>query len=351
MYLVYGAGKKGCAFLNRCAENNIKNVLLTDSNAKLWGEKICGYKVINPNKINFDEIRLVIVCTGDDDFKVIKKYLSSKVNVEKIAYYQDVLLFSSNDVLNIGNIRLNQNNVCPGIYRDEEIVNYFDENTFNDLDRIFYQSQHRLIYKWVHYTEAYDRFFSKYRGKKITVLEIGVYQGGSLQMWKEYFGEEAQIIGLDINAECKNIEEKNIKVYIGDQGNRDFLRTLKEQLGRVDIIIDDGGHRMDQQIISFEELFEILADDGIYLCEDCHTSYWPSFNGGYKKEDTFIEYSKRMIDGLNVQHIEEPVVPTFNNCNIIKSLTFYDGLVFIEKKEKSNRSFALKIDSRFKEPI
>lgn len=342
MYLIYGAGKKGNEFTDQCREKCILEIELTDSNPQLWGKQINGYKVLNPNKINYTEVELVIISTGYEDYKDIKKYLKSKICEEKIAYYENVLLFSPSDILNLGNIKLRKDIIVPGIYKSEKIIQYFDSQSYNDLDKFFYKKEHKLIYKWVHYTEGYNRFFSKYRGKKVVLLEIGVYQGGSLQMWKDYLGEEAQIYGVDINPECKKVEEKNIKIYIGDQGDREFLQYLKKEIGHVDIVIDDGGHMMEQQIVSFEELFDILDDDGVYLCEDSHTSYWPLFHGGYKKPNTFIEYSKNVIDGLHVQYIEEKKETEFCYSDMIKSLTFYDGLVFIEKKAKSNRSFALK---------
>lgn len=342
MYLVYGAGNTGKNFLICCKEKGIKEIILVDSNHLLWGKKIEGFEVLNPNKIDYREIKLAIISTAEIYYEEIKDILIARGFEGEIAYYNNILLFSSDDILNLGNVKLKKEVICPGIYTEQKLIQYFDENSFNDLDKFFYHKEHRLIHKWVHYTEAYDRFFSKYRGKKVTLLEIGVYQGGSLQMWKDYFGENAEIIGLDINPDCKKAEGKNIKIYIGDQEDRKFLNSLKKQIGRVDIIIDDGGHMMEQQKVSFEELFDVLADDGIYLCEDCHTSYWRAFNGGYRKKNTFIEFSKSMIDGLNVQYIEEDSVE-FQYSSEIKSLSFYDGMVFIEKRSKANKSLAIKV--------
>ena len=93
----------------------------------------------------------------------------------------------------------------------------------------------REIHKWHHYFEIYERHFERYRGRPVNVLEIGVFRGGSLQMWKQYFG---------------------------DQSDRDFLRRLRASLPRIDVLIDDGGHTMSQQIATFEELYGHVADDG-----------------------------------------------------------------------------------------
>src|SRR5450631_3590530 len=127
------------------------------------------------------------------------------------------------------------------------------DSRMNDLETYFNQNTGRVIDKWEHYFEIYDRHFSRYRGTAVNMLEIGVYQGGSLQMWKEYFGPKAQIWGIDVDPKCKEFEEDQIKILIGDQENRQFLQSLVQTLPRLDILLDDGGHSMKQQIHTFEE--------------------------------------------------------------------------------------------------
>jgi cephalosporin hydroxylase len=144
----------------------------------------------------------------------------------------------------------------------------------SSLEQYFRKNKGRLIHKYHHYFDIYERHFQKYRNKKVVILEIGIFQGGSLQMWKEYFGKNAEIYGIDINPQCKAFEEKNINIFIGSQSDRKFLREVKRKIPKVDILIDDGGHFMKQQIITFEEMYDHVKEDGIYLCEDLHTSYW-----------------------------------------------------------------------------
>jgi len=114
------------------------------------------------------------------------------------------------------------------------------------LEKYFRNNNKRLIHKWNHYFDIYERHFNRFRNKEIVILEIGVLQGGSLQMWKDYFGDKAKIFGIDIDPRCKELEEKNIKIFIGSQSDRKFLRKIKETIPLVDILIDDGGHYMDQ---------------------------------------------------------------------------------------------------------
>jgi cephalosporin hydroxylase len=153
-----------------------------------------------------------------------------------------------------------------------------------------------LIHKWIHYFDIYDRHFSPYRGRKVNIVEFGVSQGGSLQMWRDYFGRRATITGVDVDPRCAKLTDKGVNVVIGDQEDRKFLNDLADRVGEIDIVIDDGGHTMGQQIATFEELWPRVRDGGIFLVEDLHTSYWPKYGGGYKRSGTFIEYAKNLID-------------------------------------------------------
>lgn len=204
----------------------------------------------------------------------------------------------------------------------------------NELQEYFENNTGSLMHKWLHYFDAYDRHFSRFRGTDVHLLEIGVAHGGSLEMWKKYFGPNARIFGADINPQCKKLEGENVKIFIGDQGDRKFLRTLAREIPRVDILIDDGGHSMRQQIATFEELYAKVSDTGVYLCEDTHTSYWPAFRGGVRRRGTFMEYSKRLIDQLNAWHSEQRSFRVDPFTRSADSMHFYDSIVVIEKKPR-----------------
>ena len=164
----------------------------------------------------------------------------------------------------------------------------------NKLAQFFYnEPKRRAVHKWEHYLDIYDKHFKKFQGKNPKILEIGVYKGGSIDMWKWYFGE-CTIYAIDIDPACKAFEEPGVSITIGDQGSSEFWDSFSES--DFDIIIDDGGHTMHQQFYSFERLYDRVVDGGVYLCEDTHTSYIePMFNGGLKKPGTFIEYCKNFI--------------------------------------------------------
>lgn len=205
----------------------------------------------------------------------------------------------------------------------------------NDLERYFTNNSGNLIHKWQHYFDIYDRHFSRFRGTGVHVLEIGVFHGGSLQMWKDYFGPSAKIYGVDINPHCRELEEENIEVFIGDQANREFLKCMAANIPRIDILIDDGGHRMKQQITTFEVLFPRVDKNGVYLCEDMCTSYWKRCGGGYHKKGTFVEYSKELVDLIHAWHSRGPTkfgVTDFTRS--VDSLHYYDSVLVIEKRPR-----------------
>ena len=122
----------------------------------------------------------------------------------------------------------------------------------NNLKKFFNNNKNKDLHKWHHYFDIYEENFLKYKKKGITLLEIGVSKGGSLKMWQNYFNKESLIVGIDILPECKKYEHENIKIFIGDQKNINFLESVIKSIGKPDIIIDDGGHSSNQQIISFK---------------------------------------------------------------------------------------------------
>ena len=150
----------------------------------------------------------------------------------------------------------------------------------NDLFKYWVQKEHRCLYKWFHYFPIYEKWFKDFRDTDLVFVEVGVYNGGSMQMWKDYFGKKAKIIGIDIDKRCKQFEEDQVTIEIGSQEDVNFWNAFKQKYPRVDILLDDGGHTMNQQIVTFMQMFPHIKDGGIYMCEDCHTSYWENYGGG-----------------------------------------------------------------------
>lgn len=202
----------------------------------------------------------------------------------------------------------------------------------NWLESYFLENRDRKIHKWWHYFEVYEKHFSALRNKSPRVLEIGVWNGGSTKMWSDYFGPGSLIIGLDNDPRCAGLQEPGISIEIGSQDDREFLQQIAKKYGPFDIIIDDGGHLMHQQIISLETLFPYLKEGGVYLCEDTHTSYWPAYNGGLNVSDSFTNYCKRLTDRLNYQYSDE--FPEDYWAHTIWSMHFYDSIIILDKRNR-----------------
>jgi hypothetical protein len=188
------------------------------------------------------------------------------------------------------------------------------------------------------YTPHYHQHLRHLRDQPINLLEIGIGgyaregQGGaSLRMWKHYF-PKGSIYGLDIQ-DKSFVEEPRIRVFQGDQSDAELLTSIVDEVGPFDVIIDDGSHRPEHVIASFEILFPLLAENGIYAVEDTQTSYWPEWGGSADPEDprTSMAMLKRLTDGLNYEEfVTEPYEPSYTDVNIV-GVHFYHNLVLIEK--------------------
>lgn len=199
------------------------------------------------------------------------------------------------------------------------------------LYSLFQNNKDELISKWPHYFPIYERHFKDFVNKSVLMFEIGVFQGGSMKMWKKYLGPFATIVGIDIDPECKKYEDQQCEVCIGDQTDFKFLSSIIKEFGRPDIVLDDGGHRMEEMSNTFKFLYPLLNNNGVYMVEDTHTCYWDEYGGGLKKEDSFIEKAKAMIDELNAYHIRDcDMVNDFTRETF--SVSFYDSVVAFEKR-------------------
>lgn len=209
-------------------------------------------------------------------------------------------------------------------------------NTGNPLLEDFISNGGRCIHKWVDYFEVYHRCFQRYRGRPIVFVEIGVQNGGSTHMWRRYLGPQAKIIGVDIDPACKTLEKEGFEIWIGDQADPQFWEQFKRVHPAVDVVLDDGGHTMSQQIQTFNALFPILSDGGTYLCEDTHTSYFPRHGGGLRRDGTFHEFVKNLIDDMHAwYHAPLSHVDSAYMAKNLYSLAIYDSIVVMEKRRKN----------------
>jgi SAM-dependent methyltransferase len=189
------------------------------------------------------------------------------------------------------------------------------------------------MHKWLHYFDIYERHFDAFRGKRPTVLEIGVFHGGSLEMWRDYFGRGATIIGVDIDERVRSIEDPGFRVVIGDQSDPVFLQSLADQYGPFDIVIDDGSHEPAHQVASLTALWPHVKVGGVYLVEDLHTSYWPTYGGGLNVATSFIEWIKPLLDDVNAYHSREAHFQPTEWTKTLGGLHVYDSIVVLDRAD------------------
>lgn len=203
------------------------------------------------------------------------------------------------------------------------------------------------IDKWHHYFDIYHRHFAEFRDRRPTLLEIGVQNGGSLHMWKDYFGPGARLFGIDIDPACAERAPEGAKVFIGDQADPAFLKSVVAETGLLDIIIDDGGHMANQMIVSFQNLYLAMRTPGVYVVEDTFTQFWPDWVDDPKNR-SFIQYATTFIGDLHEwtrkselrqvlrtppEQRPEPL-PAGKVARTTSGISFYDSMVVFTRQAR-----------------
>ena len=204
---------------------------------------------------------------------------------------------------------------APQIVRSNPLQEYFDAH-----------EDGRGIWKWEHYFDVYHRHFAKFVGSAVTVVEVAIYSGGSLLVWQHYLGENCHVYGIDIEEACAEYESDTVSVFIGDQGDPDFWRRFRKAVPDVDILIDDGGHLPEQQMVTLQEMLPHIRPGGVYLCEDVHRHH-----NGF---DAFVHGLANQFNALTVEeHVELTSIPTESQRRI-HSIHKYPFVTVIEKADR-----------------
>ena len=187
-----------------------------------------------------------------------------------------------------------------------------------------------LVHKCTHYFPIYDRTLGRHRGTAPTVLEIGVFHGGSLRLWRQFFGRGTTVVGIDIDPRCADLEDEDIHVRIGDQSDVEFLAAVCDEFGPFDVVIDDGSHLPRHQILSLERLWPAVADGGTYFVEDLHTNYWPEYEGG-PGTHTFMDLTRGLVDEVNAFNSRsDDLVPSHWTSEVV-GMHVFDSIVVLDK--------------------
>jgi hypothetical protein len=198
------------------------------------------------------------------------------------------------------------------------------------------------------YCNKYEKYLPFNRHDNLNILEIGVLDGKSLLTWKEFY-YRSNILGIDINPDCKKYEEERISVEIGSQADGAFLSRIWQQYGPFDMVLDDGSHMSSHMIYSFEHLWSSVKSGGVYVIEDVGCSYWEDYEGGYLKPSSCVEYFKSLSDDVNFRGLmnfdysnvharREDVLTDLSKqvqpgCKTdIESINFLNGIIIITKR-------------------
>ncbi len=162
----------------------------------------------------------------------------------------------------------------------------------------------KLSDKWELYVAEYERLLSPYQDSPINLLEIGIQNGGSLEIWSKYFPHALKFVGCDINPKCSLLryDDPRIAVVVGDANSDAAQAQILGHAATFDIVIDDGSHRSSDIVRSFCRYFPRLVDGGIFIAEDLHCSYWRDFEGGLLYRYSSVEFFKRLADVVHHEH-------------------------------------------------
>lgn len=219
--------------------------------------------------------------------------------------------------------------------------------------------------KWDLYLRVYESIFSSHRNRKISLLEIGIQNGGSLEIWEKYFKSAKIIVGCDIEKKCAELiyESSKVKLAIGDVNEKTTQNLIFSYSRKYDIIIDDGSHRSSDIVNAFCALFSSLSLGGIYVVEDLHCSYWKGWEGGLNETKSAISFFKLLVDMLNHEHWEPEMQRRqilMESCfdfvdekvlGEIHSIRFYNSMCVIEKKQEKENTLGVRHVVGFNETV
>lgn len=226
----------------------------------------------------------------------------------------------------------------------------FTMNDKRNFREIFSSHQGKYSDKWDSYLDVYDLVLASLRDKPIRLLEIGVQNGGSLEIWDKYFPAAQKILGCDVNPQCSLLQYNNpkIKIIIGDAASVETKEEIKLESGSLSLILDDGSHTSRDIIQTFISLFPLLDANGTYMVEDTHCSYWLEWGGGLNSEISSISFFKSLADVVNFEHwglggLRSDVFSRFGftispemeeSLGHIQSVNFFNSICVITKQSR-----------------
>ncbi len=240
--------------------------------------------------------------------------------------------------------------------------------TNKSLLELYEMHEGKVSDKWLRYLSEYDRLLSRFRSQAVSLLEIGVQNGGSLEIWSGYLPAASAIVGCDINPDCTELrfDDPRIGVFVGDANSDQAQEFVQSRSPLLDIIIDDGSHTSADIIRSFARYFPLVADGGVYIAEDLHCSYWGEFGGGLFAPLSSIAFFKSLVDSVNYDHwglvrdrvsilngfiSEYDLALTAETLAQIHSIEFFDSVCVIRKEKPSHNGLGIRFVAGLDESV
>lgn len=214
------------------------------------------------------------------------------------------------------------------------------------LRQLYDEHTGKVSDKWALYLDIYDRAFAPYRDRPVSLVEVGVQNGGSLEIWSRYFPAARAIVGCDVDARCAQLrfDDPRIAVVVAPANSRQAAQAILERAAPIDIFIDDGSHTSPDIVASFCNYFPHVAPGGLYVIEDLHCAYFPEYQGGIEARSA-MGFLKLLVDGIHhddwktqasfSQLIEGFLPPGAKRDATlaagIASITFYDSVCVIAR--------------------
>lgn len=200
----------------------------------------------------------------------------------------------------------------------------------NPFEKFFYRRKKGPgIWKWTHYFPIYERHLLPLAQTKPALLEIGIFSGGSLDMWKSVMGPGTRVAGLDIHPACLAYKKNGFEIFVGDQSRAGVWRRIFGRMRRLDIVIDDGSHLPRDQIATFEAVFPCLEPGGVMIFEDVHG-----------EGNLFAAYCRGLATQLNHVNPLDGTFETLRSNSVqqyVRSISFYPFVVVIERNLRPKR--------------
>ena len=216
------------------------------------------------------------------------------------------------------------------------------------LPQLYREHTGKVSHRWSLYLDVYDAAFAPWRELPVTVVEVGVQNGGSLELWGQYFKAARAIIGCDVDERCGALrfDDPRLTVIVGPINAESTAREIVARAEAIDIFIDDGSHVSTDIVAAFCNYFPRMRPGGMYVAEDLHCAYHPDWQGGLSRPNA-MGFFKLLVDGMHQDYWQEPAelralaapfLPPGAAVDVSRlaadaaSIAFYDSMCFVRKR-------------------